>query len=172
MRDLGTPVYGRSCSRRSSASFPTDARLHIGRLNGAPVAVALSYALPRLDRGAVGVVAARASRALSQSPALLAHHHRRRSPAAAASSTSADRRRNDGTYHFKEQWGAAPHPLWWEYVLGDGQALPADDRHSAKYQMTIDLWKRLPLGLATAVGPHIAGWCRSVATAGGVTTTC
>ena len=62
----------------------------------------------------------------------------------------------DGTYNFKEQWGAQPEPLFWEYRLLGNAALPADDRHSAKYQLTIEAWKRLPLPLTNWIGPTIA----------------
>jgi hypothetical protein len=31
---------------------------------------------------------------------------------------------NEGTYKFKEQWGASPVPLYWEYGLLGGGELP------------------------------------------------
>src|SRR5207302_1869409 len=43
MRDLGTPVYSRRLFAAILEEFPPQARLHVGRLNGRPVAVALSY---------------------------------------------------------------------------------------------------------------------------------
>jgi hypothetical protein len=63
---------------------------------------------------------------------------------------------NDGTYHFKEQWGAAPEQLWWEYKLSPGVALPTADRQEAGYQRKIEAWKRLPLSFAGVIGPRIA----------------
>ena len=62
----------------------------------------------------------------------------------------------DGTYQFKEQWGAQPEQLEWEYVLGQGQHLPTSDRHDSKFNVAIAAWKRLPLGVATAIGPRLA----------------
>ncbi|MQA28871.1 MAG: FemAB family PEP-CTERM system-associated protein [Luteitalea sp.] len=155
MRDLGTPVYGRDLFAAILREFPVEARLQIGRLNGAPIAVALSYAY-----GDWMEVPSASS--LREHRALCANHliyWNVISSAIAGGTRMFDFGRstpNDGTYHFKEQWGAAPQPLWWEYVLGADERLPADDRHSPKYRMTIDLWKRLPLSVATAVGPHIA----------------
>jgi FemAB-related protein (PEP-CTERM system-associated) len=43
MRDLGTPVYGRSLFAAILSHFPSDARLHIVSLEGRPIAGALSY---------------------------------------------------------------------------------------------------------------------------------
>jgi hypothetical protein len=63
---------------------------------------------------------------------------------------------DDGTYHFKEQWGARPEQLWWEYSLQPHATLPTTDRHSAKLQATIEAWKRLPVALANFLGPRIA----------------
>jgi FemAB-related protein (PEP-CTERM system-associated) len=155
MRDLGTPVYGRALFAAILAEFPSEARIHVSRLNGAPVAVALSYQF----RDWIEVPSAsslREHRALCPNYLL---YWNIITTAIDSGTTVFDFGRStpgDGTYNFKEQWGATPQPLWWEYVLAKGQALPADDRHSARYQMTIDLWKRLPLAVATTVGPHLA----------------
>ena len=50
----------------------------------------------------------------------------------------------DGTYHFKEQRGAVPEPLFWEYKLLGGAGIPEDDRQSPRYQARIEAWKRFP----------------------------
>jgi hypothetical protein len=63
---------------------------------------------------------------------------------------------HDGTYQFKEQWGAAPEQLWWEYRMVGSAALPTADRKDAKFQWSIEIWKKLPLPVANAVGPRIA----------------
>jgi FemAB-related protein (PEP-CTERM system-associated) len=155
MRDLGTPVYGRELFAAILREFPGDARLHIGRVNGVPIAGALSY-------GYGESIEVPSASSLREHRALCANHLIYWNIIAAA---IAEGKRvfdfgrstpNDGTYNFKEQWGATPRPLWWEYVLRNGQPLPADDRHSRKYQLTIDLWKRLPLVVASALGPRIA----------------
>jgi hypothetical protein len=63
---------------------------------------------------------------------------------------------NDGTYNFKEQWGARPEPLHWEYAMLNGAAVPSDDRQGTKFHASIEVWKRLPLGVASWIGPRIA----------------
>jgi FemAB-related protein (PEP-CTERM system-associated) len=155
MRDLGTPVYSRELFAAILREFPIDARLHIGRLNGVPIAVALSYAYGES-------IEVPSASSLREHRALCANHliyWNIITTAIAEGRQLFDFGRstpNDGTYNFKEQWGATPRPLWWEYVLLNDHPLPADDRHSRKYEMTIELWKRLPLGVANALGPYIA----------------
>lgn len=59
-----------------------------------------------------------------------------------------------GTHRFKQQWGTRDEPLWWYQQVRNGQAAtpsPDDERYSWGPR----LWKRLPLGLATALGPRI-----------------
>jgi hypothetical protein len=61
----------------------------------------------------------------------------------------------EGTYRFKEQWGAKPVPLYWHYWLRDGGALPELNPGNPKYRIAINLWKRLPVGLTRLIGPPI-----------------
>jgi FemAB-related protein (PEP-CTERM system-associated) len=63
--------------------------------------------------------------------------------------------RNAGTFEFKRQWGAAPHPLPWifrDLVVG---AAPSVDQDSSRFHRLVDLWKRLPLPIANVVGPWV-----------------
>ena len=61
----------------------------------------------------------------------------------------------EGTFKFKEQWGAQPVPLHWEYKLCQGTELPNIGPTNPKFQLAIELWKRLPLSVATRLGPGI-----------------
>jgi len=60
-----------------------------------------------------------------------------------------------GTYTFKEQWGARPEPLYWEYVMQNGGELPNMSPSNPKYRAAINLWTRLPLQVTNFLGPHI-----------------
>ena len=64
----------------------------------------------------------------------------------------------EGTFKFKEQWGAHPVPLSWEYWLPAGHALPDQGPTNPKFRLAIEGWKRLPLWLANAAGPRIVRW--------------
>jgi FemAB-related protein (PEP-CTERM system-associated) len=154
MRDLGTPVYGRGLFAEMLRADP-GVRVHVVRLNGGCIAAAISYAF----RDVIEVPSAsslREHRSLCPNHMLYWHIIQ---TAIAGGIRTLDFGRStpgDGTYNFKEQWGAVPEQLEWEYVLGQGQELPTSDRHDAKFNLVIAAWKRLPLGVATAVGPRLA----------------
>jgi serine/alanine adding enzyme len=58
-----------------------------------------------------------------------------------------------GTHRFKRQWGSRDEPLWW-YQRGRGAAAtPSPD--DPAFAWGPRLWRRLPLALATALGPRI-----------------
>ncbi|MGH7491967.1 MAG: FemAB family XrtA/PEP-CTERM system-associated protein [bacterium] len=62
---------------------------------------------------------------------------------------------NEGTYKFKEQWGAKPLPLHWQYWLANGGPLPEINPHNPKYQFMIRTWQKLPVGVTRLLGPAI-----------------
>lgn len=62
---------------------------------------------------------------------------------------------HEGTYRFKEQWGAKPHPLYWYYWMQSGEAMPELNPHNPKFTLAINVWKRLPVGLTQLIGPAI-----------------
>jgi hypothetical protein len=62
---------------------------------------------------------------------------------------------NEGTYKFKEQWGAQPVPLCWEYALVEGDTLPDSSPKNPKFSIAIAAWKKLPVSVATFIGPAI-----------------
>jgi hypothetical protein len=54
-----------------------------------------------------------------------------------------------------EQWGAKPHPLFWYYWIPNGGEMPQVNPKNPKYQLDIDVWRRLPLGVTRCLGPSI-----------------
>ncbi len=60
-----------------------------------------------------------------------------------------------GPYAFKKNWGFEPQPLSYEYRLYKRDDVPQNNPMNPKYRAFIALWKRLPLGVANAIGPHI-----------------
>jgi lipid II:glycine glycyltransferase (peptidoglycan interpeptide bridge formation enzyme) len=62
---------------------------------------------------------------------------------------------NEGTYKFKEQWGALPVPLHWEYPMTVDGVIPDVTPANPKFRIAIELWKKLPLSFATRFGPRI-----------------
>ncbi len=154
MRDLGTPVYGRRFFEEVLRSFPERTRVHVVRLKGAPVAAGITY---RTGRG-VEVPWASSVRDYN---ALCPNHLLYWSVIERAVADGCDRldfgrsTPNEGTYKFKEQWGARPVPLFWEYALLHGAAIPNASPTNPKFQLAIEMWKKLPVSIATRVGPSI-----------------
>lgn len=62
---------------------------------------------------------------------------------------------NSGTYNFKRQWGAEPLQLYYLYYLNKSAIIPEVNADNNQYQMAIDIWKKLPLPLANALGPRL-----------------
>lgn len=60
-----------------------------------------------------------------------------------------------GPYAFKKNWGFEPQPLSYEYCLYKSDAIPQNNPSNAKYKLFIAAWRRLPIGLANRLGPHI-----------------
>ena len=63
--------------------------------------------------------------------------------------------RGAGTFHFKKQWGAEPHDLVWEYWTAANATAPDLSPANPKFKYAIEAWKRLPLPVATALGPYL-----------------
>lgn len=60
-----------------------------------------------------------------------------------------------GPYSFKKNWGFEPQPLHYEYCLYKRDSIPQNNPNNAKYKLFIQAWRKIPLGLANWLGPHI-----------------
>ncbi len=155
VHNLGTPVFPRSLFDAVLDAFGADANILTVRHEGAPVASVLSL----YHRGAVmpywggGTVAARHLRANEVMYFELMAH------AALRGCDTFDFGRSktgSGAYHYKKNWGFVPQSLQYASWTAPGakrrDISPANDAYSAK----IALWKRLPLKVASTIGPFIA----------------
>jgi len=61
-----------------------------------------------------------------------------------------------GAYHFKKHWGFEPEPLAYQYLLLNAEAMPNLNPSNPRYRLLISIWKRLPLAVATLLGPPVA----------------
>ncbi len=157
MRDLGTPVQARRFFEEVAATFPDRVRVHAVRLDGVPVAASITYR----SGDVIEVPWASSIRdynALCPNHALYWQMIR---TAAADGCRIFDFGRStpgEGTFKFKEQWGAVPLPLHWEYRLLSG-GVPDHGPRNPKFRLAIETWKKLPLSVATFAGPWI---CRAI----------
>ena len=60
-----------------------------------------------------------------------------------------------GSFSFKKNWGFEPQPLHYEYCLYKRDSIPQNNPSNAKYRIFIEAWRRMPIGLANWLGPHI-----------------
>jgi FemAB-related protein (PEP-CTERM system-associated) len=153
MRDLGTPVYTRALFEAVLSEFSDRTRVFVVRADGEPVAAGIGHRF----RDTVEMPWAsslRAARPLCANTLLYWHAIR---DAIASGVTTFDFGRStpgDGPYQFKQQWGAEPVPLAWEYRLLKGD-LPNHSPSNPKFSAAVAVWKRLPVSVATWLGPSI-----------------
>jgi FemAB-related protein (PEP-CTERM system-associated) len=156
VRNLGTPVFPRALFAEVLRHFgPDGADILTVRDNGRAIASVLSL----YWRGTVmpywggGLGAARKARANELMYFALMRHARARG------CTRFDFGRSklgSGPFAYKKNWGFEPRSLAYSRWLAPGEAPRDTNPNSAKYRLQVDLWKRLPLWLANAAGPHIA----------------
>jgi serine/alanine adding enzyme len=153
MRDLGTPVYARSFFEAVLRSLPDTARVVVVSLGQTPIAAAVTIRW----RDTVEVPWASSLRAHNdKAPNMLLYWTMLK----AAMSEGAGRfdfgrsTPDEGTFQFKRQWGATPHPLVWEYAGLEG-APPDQSPKNPKFRLAIAIWQRLPLAVANRLGPAV-----------------
>ena len=155
VRNLGTPVFPKKLFREMLATFPNESDILTVSKDGKPLASVLSF----YHDGAVmpfwggGVFAARSERANELMYYELMLHARRKGMKRFDFGRS---KTGSGPYHFKKNWGFEPQPLVYAEWTAPGRDARDIDPTSASYSRRIDLWKKLPLPIANAIGPWIA----------------
>jgi len=153
MRDLGTPVYGKRLFWAVLDSFQNDAELCVVRLDKQAVAAALLVHGPNFTE----VPSASSLRRFNSTNAnmLMYWHLLQRAIQRGSAYFDFGRSSPDsGTYRFKTQWGAVPCPAVWQYYVlrGSTDHVRPENR---RFQLAIQVWKRLPVWLTRLVGPPI-----------------
>jgi FemAB-related protein (PEP-CTERM system-associated) len=154
MRDLGTPVYGIRFFEEVCRTFPEQTRVFVVRANGQPVASSIVHWLGTV----IQVPWASALREANSLSANVFLYWQMVKYAVEHGFKAFDFGRstpNEGTFHFKKQWGAEPMPLVWEYWTSPGHAMPDLSPANPKFDLAIRVWQRLPVGLTTVIGPPI-----------------
>jgi len=153
MRDLGTPVYGRSLFRAALLDLRPDAELCVVRIDGRPIAGALAVH----GRGTTEVPSASVERRYRSTAANSFMYWELICRAIERGQQMFDFGRStidSGTYTFKRKWGALPQPAVWQYYRRRGHV--ADIRpDGGKYDRMIEIWKRIPVPITKLIGPWI-----------------
>ncbi len=154
MRDLGSPQHCRRFFGEILRTFGEAVRLFVVRQGKRAVAASLTL---RDDSGHHVPWAGNDWRVRRDCPNMLLYW----SMLKEACKSGAKRfdfgrsTREEGTYRFKKQWGAEEVPLYWNYLIPEGESIPKLRPDSSKYRFMVACWKRLPLWMARALGPRI-----------------
>lgn len=154
MRDLGTPVYAEKFFANVLGAFLDDANIIAVYLEKKPVAAGLVVRF----RDTVEIPWASSIRDYNSLCPNNLLYWTALQHAIKIGCTRFDFGRStpgEGTYKFKEQWGAKPIQLHWQYLLPEGASLPELNTKNPKFEMAIRLWQKLPLPVTTFIGPHI-----------------
>ncbi|SDB58012.1 FemAB-related protein, PEP-CTERM system-associated [Desulfonatronum thiosulfatophilum] len=151
MRDLGSPVHGKSWLTAIIQAFGKQAVVGVVYAGNSPAAAGIILCHGRT----VSIPWASALREFNRlSPNMLLYWTFLKF-AADSGCSSFDFGRStpgEGTYSFKKQWGAAPAPLAW-YRLGTARS-QADEQTNGSLRRTMEsVWKCLPLPAANILGP-------------------
>jgi len=153
MRDLGTPVYSEQLFASVLREFGDQAEVCV--LRRGEQAVAGAILLHYHDR--TEVPSASSLRAVNSTNANMVMYWELLQRAVQRGQQLFDFGRSSagsGTYRFKEQWGALPHPSVWQYYLRQGSA--SDMRpDNGKFGLAIRVWQRLPVAVTRLIGPTI-----------------
>jgi FemAB-related protein (PEP-CTERM system-associated) len=134
MRDLGTPVYSRAFFETIVATFPSTTRVFLVRSGATAVAAGISCE----HRDILEVPWASSLKEYrDQCPNNLLYWHVIRY-AIERGLRQLDFGRStpgEGTFHFKQQWGAQQEPLCWEYRLLSRQTVPDQSPKNPKFRL-------------------------------------
>lgn len=153
MRDLGTPVFPRALFQEMLRHFRGDAELCVVQQDGQPAAGALLLH----GAGTTQVPSASALRQFNSTNANMRMYWHLLERAIQRGQSCFDFGRStadSGTYKFKEQWGASPHPAVWQYYRREGRSDEMRPDNS-KFSYAIRLWQKLPVAVANRLGPWI-----------------
>jgi serine/alanine adding enzyme len=154
MRDLGTPVYSKQLFSSVLTQFPERARICVVSHNGRPVAGGFTL---RLNRTTLVPWASSLKAYRQMCPNMLLYWSMIEQAINQGVEVFDFGRSlpDGGTVLFKTQWGGIPKPQFWEYLLISASEIPNQGSTNTRFNMAIEMWKRLPLPIANATGPFI-----------------
>lgn len=154
MRDLGTPTQPRAFFRALVESLAPYVWVGVARLGDVPVAGGFGFRWG--DTFEITWAASlRAYNKVSPNMGLYWAFLRRCIEDGARTFNFGRCTPGGGTHRFKRQWGGRDVPLPWYQHTRDGGAAHTPSPSDGKYSWGPELWKRLPVPLATAMGPRL-----------------
>jgi FemAB-related protein (PEP-CTERM system-associated) len=154
MRDLGSPVHSRELMRNVLVEFPKDSKIVVVYKGNQPLACSLVVGFKETLENPWASAIRKYSRL---SPNMLLYWTMLEY-ACDHGYTCFDfgrSSRNGGTYKFKKQWGATPTPLYWHYMLMDGDAIDVGASEKSRFDQALRFWQKLPVSVTRILGPLI-----------------
>src|SRR6185503_4590332 len=152
MRDLGTPAHSRRLFHALAAEFPESAWFGVAYLDEQPIAGGCGFrwdtqfemtwasALREHNRIAPNMLLYWRFMERCVSEGVRCFNFGRCTP-------------GSGTHRFKRQWGGRDQQLWWYQHTRGRAATPSPN--DARYRWGPRIWRKLPVPLATLIGPHL-----------------
>lgn len=154
MRDLGTPVWGVTLFENILASFPKTSEIALIRLGDE----AVGGGLVLFFKDTVYIPSASSFRRyfhLAPNNLLYWEVIKRSCDNGYRYFDFGRSTVGSGPFDFKKQWGTTVKPLHWQYVLLNGNTIPQLNPSNPRLKFLIEVWKRLPVGLASWLGPRV-----------------
>jgi serine/alanine adding enzyme len=154
MRDLGSPVHSVDLMRHVLGEFPGRSRIFVIYGSNEPVASALVVGCGKTLRNPW---ASSLRRYATLGPNMLLYL-RMLEHGCDSGYRVFDFGRStagEGTYRFKEQWGAEPAPLHWYTISLDGKSLGAESSPAERFRKASQYWSKLPVIVTRVIGPSI-----------------
>jgi serine/alanine adding enzyme len=154
MRDLGSPVHSKSLMKNVLEEFSRESRIIMVYKDDQPIACSLivgfkdtlenpwASALRQYSRLSPNMLLYWTMLEYACDNGLKYFDFGRSSP-------------DEGTYKFKEQWGAIPTVLHWHYIALDGQPISEETSEKSKFEKAIRFWQKIPVPITKIIGPMI-----------------
>jgi FemAB-related protein (PEP-CTERM system-associated) len=152
MRDLGTPTHSRRLFDALAREFSDSMWFGVAYLAGTPVATGCGFRWG--DEFELTWAAALRQHSRIAPNMLLYWEFIERCIANGIGTFDFGRcTPGSGTHRFKRQWGGRDEPLWWFQSIRQRAATPSPS--DARFRWGPRLWRRLPVPVATLLGPRI-----------------
>jgi FemAB-related protein (PEP-CTERM system-associated) len=153
MRDLGSPVHSKQMMKSALCFYGELSRLFVVYKDQKPIACSLAVGL---GKALVNPWASFDKRFRACAPNMLLYWSMLEYAVqnGYASFDFGRSTKEEGTYRFKEQWGARPEPLYWYYYSRTGRA-GVSSAGGAKRKLFIRVWQKVPLIVTQVTGPII-----------------
>lgn len=155
VRNLGTPVFPKKYFERLKQTFTNACRVLVVQKDGRPVSAVMNFKfkdeiLPYYGGGISE------ARQLAANDFMYWEVMRRAAEEGIRTFDYGRSKKGTGSYSFKKNWGFEPEPLHYQFRLVKANAVPDVNPLNPKYQLFINMWRKLPLPVANFVGPFLA----------------